>query len=213
MRREISYAENNDKRIFPIIIAGDERNTVPIRLTNHQRIDIRQNEEIGLDALSTALSFYLEDLAIRKQRAKEETEKIAHEKAAKEKAEQQAIDKAAREKAKHEATEKAAREKAERDAAEKDTKEKAEREAAEKASKEEPFDEKQNRVLEAAIESEVTVGKAAQLFVLIRRLNSKNIIATVKTVDDEVVLDEGSVSQKKSQLSFLLYKVRLVPQA
>ena len=55
VRCEISYAEDNWKHIFPIMIAGDEKNAVPIRLTNHQRIDIRKNEGVGLKSLLTAL--------------------------------------------------------------------------------------------------------------------------------------------------------------
>ena len=48
VRREIGYAEDNGKRIFPVMIAGVESTTIPIRLTTHQRIDIRQNVENGL---------------------------------------------------------------------------------------------------------------------------------------------------------------------
>ena len=54
VRREIGYAEDNGKRIFPVLVTGDERTAVPIRLTNHQRIDIRQNEEAGLNFPDTA---------------------------------------------------------------------------------------------------------------------------------------------------------------
>ncbi len=43
---------------------------IPIRLTNHQRIDIRQYEELGLSSLNTALSFYLEDLEAREKEKK-----------------------------------------------------------------------------------------------------------------------------------------------
>jgi hypothetical protein len=136
VRREISYAEDNGKRIFPILIAGDERSTVPIRLTTHQRIDIRQNEATGLNALSAALSFYLEDLAVREQRTKEEAERLAREKAAREKAEREIAEKTAKETAKREAAEIAEREKAERELAEKVAREKAEREAAKKARRE-----------------------------------------------------------------------------
>ena len=136
VRREISYAEDNEKRIFPILIAGDERSTVPIRLTTHQRIDIRQNEATGLNALSAALSFYLEDLAAREQRTKEEAERLAREKAAREKAEREIAEKTAKETAKREAAEIAEREKAERELAEKVAREKAEREAAKKARRE-----------------------------------------------------------------------------
>ena len=135
VRREISYAEDNEKRIFPILIAGIERTTVPIRLTTHQRIDIRQNEEFGLNSLSTALSFYFEDLAAWEQRAKEDAEKVARERAKREAAEKAARDK---EKAEREVAERAAREKAEREAAEKAAKIKSERKLEEQ---------KKNRVI------------------------------------------------------------------
>jgi hypothetical protein len=117
VRREISYAEDNWVRIFPILIAGDERNAVPIRLTNHQRIDIRQNEDVGLTSLHTALlsSFEIQEIqeqwgqaeaaeiAARREEELEVAKKVAHhkaeqEKTAREKAEREAADKAAREK-------------------------------------------------------------------------------------------------------------------
>jgi len=87
VRREISYAEDNGKRIFPILVAGDERNAVPIRLTNHQRVDIRQSQEVGLNALKAALSSYFEECAVQEQRTREKAEQEIAEKAAKEKAE------------------------------------------------------------------------------------------------------------------------------
>lgn len=65
VRREIGYAEGNGKRIFPILISGDERNAVPIRLINHQRIDVRQNEEFSLNSLSAALFSFFEELGIQ----------------------------------------------------------------------------------------------------------------------------------------------------
>jgi len=94
VRREISYAEDNGKRIFPVLVAGDERTAIPIRLTSHQRIDIRQNVEVGLKSLWAALSFYLEDLATREQMIRKEAEKLAREKV-----ERKALDKVIRKKA------------------------------------------------------------------------------------------------------------------
>jgi len=116
VRREISYAEDNDKRIFPILVEGNERDTIPIRLTNHQRIDIRTNEEVGLNSLATALSFYLENLEAQERKAREEAEKLALAKAeqlAKQKAEEERL---AKEKLE---LERKAREEAERLAAQK----------------------------------------------------------------------------------------------
>ena len=57
VRREIGFAEDNEIRILPILVTGNERNAIPIRLTNHQRIDIRQNEELGLSSLKTTIAF------------------------------------------------------------------------------------------------------------------------------------------------------------
>ena len=55
VRREISFAEQNDKQIFPVLTGGDEDDSVPLRLSNHQRVDLRRNSEQGLDELANAL--------------------------------------------------------------------------------------------------------------------------------------------------------------
>lgn len=97
VRREISYAEDNDKRIFPILVAGNQKDTVPIRLTNHQRIDIRENEEDGLNSLTIALSFYLDNLEAEEKKAHNGAEKMAQaeiERSANQKAEEKRIAKA-----------------------------------------------------------------------------------------------------------------------
>ena len=51
VRREISYTERYQKRIFPILVRGNENSSISIRLTNHQYVDIRDNEEMGLEKL------------------------------------------------------------------------------------------------------------------------------------------------------------------
>src|SRR6266508_5654918 len=56
VRREISFAEQNQKRIFPILIRGDEDDSIPLRLSNHQRVDLRRNFGNGLDSLADALN-------------------------------------------------------------------------------------------------------------------------------------------------------------
>jgi chemotaxis protein histidine kinase CheA len=102
------------------LIAGDERKTIPIRLTTHQRIDIRQNEELGMKSLFTSLSSYLETLEFQRQRVKTE------------------------------ATERFVRQETEQDVAEKTAREKAEREAAKKAEQErKKFEEKARKEKEA----------------------------------------------------------------
>lgn len=55
VRREVSFAEQNDKSLFPVLIRGDEDDSIPLRLSNHQWVDLRQNYESGLDQLADAL--------------------------------------------------------------------------------------------------------------------------------------------------------------
>jgi TolB protein len=59
VRREISFAEENNKRIFPVHIRGDENDSIPLRLSSHQRIDLRKNFENGLDYLADTLKNFL----------------------------------------------------------------------------------------------------------------------------------------------------------
>ena len=59
VRREVSFAEQNDKVVFPVLIRGDEDDSIPLRLSNHQWVDLRRNFEDGLDELAGALSDHL----------------------------------------------------------------------------------------------------------------------------------------------------------
>ena len=63
VRREISFAEQNEKRIFPVLIHGDEDDSIPLRLSNHQRVDLRRNFNSGLDELAHALRDHLDETA------------------------------------------------------------------------------------------------------------------------------------------------------
>src|SRR5512147_2785442 len=56
VRREITFAEQHEKPIFPVLIHGDEDDSIPLRLSNHQRVDLRRNFGTGLDSLADALS-------------------------------------------------------------------------------------------------------------------------------------------------------------
>jgi len=47
VRREISFAEQNRKRIFPVLIRGDEYDSIPLRLSSHQRVDLRRTSVPG----------------------------------------------------------------------------------------------------------------------------------------------------------------------
>ncbi|HSM72028.1 MAG TPA: TIR domain-containing protein, partial [Anaerolineales bacterium] len=90
VRREISYTERYQKRIFPVLVSGDENSSVSIRLTNHQYVDIRNDEAMGLERLSAALLFYLEDLETRKRRALEDAEEQTQAQAKREKEKREA---------------------------------------------------------------------------------------------------------------------------
>jgi Tol biopolymer transport system component len=59
VRRELSFAEEIDKRLFPVHIRGDENDSIPLRLAAHQRVDLRSNFSEGLDRLADALNDHL----------------------------------------------------------------------------------------------------------------------------------------------------------
>src|SRR5512134_1774251 len=67
VRREISFAEQNEKRVFPVLIRGDEDDSIPLRLSNHQRVDLRRNFQNGLDELANALGEHLGVTTVHKQ--------------------------------------------------------------------------------------------------------------------------------------------------
>jgi len=71
VRREISFAEQNEKRIFPVLIAGEEDDSIPLRLSDHQRVDLRNNFQNGLDGLSNALKHHLGVTAVIKRKKQE----------------------------------------------------------------------------------------------------------------------------------------------
>ena len=60
VRREISFGEQHRKRIFPVLIEGDDDTSTPLRLANHQRVDLRTEFNAGLDELATALKDYID---------------------------------------------------------------------------------------------------------------------------------------------------------
>jgi TolB protein len=66
VRREISFAEQNDKRIFPVLIRGDEDDSIPLRLSSHQRVDLRPNFNDGIDQLESALRDHLGATAVHR---------------------------------------------------------------------------------------------------------------------------------------------------
>jgi tricorn protease-like protein len=66
VRREISFAEENDKRIFPVLVEGDENDSIPLRLSAHQRVDLRHSYNKGLDELANALKDHLGETLVGK---------------------------------------------------------------------------------------------------------------------------------------------------
>ncbi len=75
VRREISMADQNQKRVFPVLVRGDENSSITLRLINRQFVDIRGNRESGLKSLSDAISFYISELGMQAEPAVEETNK------------------------------------------------------------------------------------------------------------------------------------------
>ena len=73
VRREISLADQYRKRVFPVLVSGDEEASITLRLINRQFVDIRGNEKAGLSSLETALSEYLQELSAQEEKAKSET--------------------------------------------------------------------------------------------------------------------------------------------
>ncbi len=57
--RELAMAEMLDKRIFPVLARGDEREAIPFRLMSHQWVDGRQHYADALDKLLAAVRKHL----------------------------------------------------------------------------------------------------------------------------------------------------------
>ena len=62
VKREMTMADQNQKRVFPVLIRGDEKSSISLRLINRQFVDLRENWEVGMNLLSKALSFYISEL-------------------------------------------------------------------------------------------------------------------------------------------------------
>lgn len=58
VNRELSYAEEHGVRIFPLLIDGDEKTAVPLRLVSTQRIDMRNGFTSGIRQLIDALNIF-----------------------------------------------------------------------------------------------------------------------------------------------------------
>ena len=77
VRREISFAEQNNKRIFPVLVRGDEDDSIPLRLSSHQRVDLRKNFENRVDELANALRDHLGATLIGIKQASKKSVNIA----------------------------------------------------------------------------------------------------------------------------------------
>ena len=75
VRREISFAEDNRKRIFPVLVRGEEDDSIPLRLASHQRVDLRRDFDQGLDELGSALKEHIGGTAVHR-RPKQETSRF-----------------------------------------------------------------------------------------------------------------------------------------
>ena len=64
VRRELSFAEELDKPLFPVHIRGDESDSIPLRLSAHQRVDARRSFDSGMDELALALNDLLGTTAV-----------------------------------------------------------------------------------------------------------------------------------------------------
>jgi hypothetical protein len=61
VRREITYADQFQKRVFPVLVKGSEEISLPLRLVTRQYVDLRQDEDAGLSALSAAIKFFIDE--------------------------------------------------------------------------------------------------------------------------------------------------------
>ncbi len=97
VRREISLADQYKKRVFPVLVGGDEEASITLRLINRQYVDIRKDEDAGLHYVSATLLRYLEELGAQELNAKKESSRLTAQKTrdekklAKQKAEEERI--------------------------------------------------------------------------------------------------------------------------
>jgi hypothetical protein len=57
--REITYADQHHKRIFPVLVRGAEESSIPLRLVTNQFVDLRTDMKSGLKALHKCLDDYM----------------------------------------------------------------------------------------------------------------------------------------------------------
>jgi formylglycine-generating enzyme required for sulfatase activity len=81
VRREINLADQHGKRVFPVLVHGDEKASISLRLIGRQYVDVRRDEEEGLKYVSASLLRYLEELDAQEQNAKKEAGRFTAQKA------------------------------------------------------------------------------------------------------------------------------------
>jgi outer membrane protein assembly factor BamB len=59
--RELAFAETFGIRIYPLLIRGDERTSIPFRLISHQWIDARRDYDRASRTLTVAVQGYVKD--------------------------------------------------------------------------------------------------------------------------------------------------------
>jgi len=64
VKREMTMADQHQKRVFPVLVRGDENSSITLRLINRQYVDLRENWDGGMKSLSDALSFYISEFNI-----------------------------------------------------------------------------------------------------------------------------------------------------
>ncbi len=67
VKREMTMADQHQKRVFPVLVRGDENTSISLRLINRQYVDLRGSQEDGLRSLSEALSFYISELSVHEK--------------------------------------------------------------------------------------------------------------------------------------------------
>ncbi|MBT3313353.1 MAG: toll/interleukin-1 receptor domain-containing protein [Anaerolineae bacterium] len=68
VRREISFAEEYQKRIFPVMVSGNQKTALMLRLITNQYVDCRgEKEDEGIMLLASALGSYLQYVPKNKQ--------------------------------------------------------------------------------------------------------------------------------------------------
>ncbi len=78
VRREITYADQFGKTIFPILVRGAKEDALPLRLVTRQYVDFRKSEEGGKRALADALGFYIrKDHTMKMKRPLDITETVS----------------------------------------------------------------------------------------------------------------------------------------